>query len=278
MAGVRERYMPLLWAAIWPLRQYVRYSPVPRGKGFMTRKGLIPVLPPSPSHFSATLPGGGTISIQYRSVIGLSILLNGGFETEETDVLRRHAKPGTVAIDVGANIGMFTVPLAQAVDPQGSVLAFEPLPANVDRLKANVARNNLNNVEIQALALGDSDGTTTLHLSDDPAYCSTVEVSEGRANGRLMAIPAARLDSIWQEQGRPNVSVMKIDVEGGEIAVLAGSEQLLTSCRPVLLLEANSPEQLHCLARHLSRSGYTYSRPSGFMPWNYLFISPGGGQ
>ena len=52
----------------------------------------------------------------------------------------------------------------------------------------------------------------------------------------------------------------------------------MTLCRSVLLLEANSPERIHCLASHLSRFGYTYSRPAGFMPWNYLFISTGGEQ
>jgi FkbM family methyltransferase len=233
-------------------------------------------LPPTPDSFLATLPGGGRINIQYREVIGLSALLRGGFETAEAETLRRCAKPGSVAVDAGANVGVFTIPLAQAVGPQGRILAFEPLPANVKRLESNVARNALTNVEIHSLALGVEDGMTVLRLSDDPAYSSTVKVRQNRANGRTITVPVARLDSVWHQCGRPDVSTMKIDVEGAESLVLQGAEQLLAACRPVLLIEADSLDDLLALAHRLSQQGYERAQPAGFQPRNHLFVSNGG--
>lgn len=269
--ALRTRLFPLLWSAIWPVRVYLVRSPISRGKGFITRRFLMPLLPPPPNEFPVKLAGGGEVMVRYREVIGMSALLRGGFETAETDVLRRCARPGTVAIDVGANVGFFTTNLARAVGPQGTVLAFEPLPLNADRLKANVERNGLGNVEVHVVALGNRDGTATLRLSDDPAYCSTA-VRQNRPNGRTMTVPLARLDRIWNARGQSGVSVMKIDVEGDELAVLEGAEQLVATCRPPLLIEADSPERLESLTGRLSRLGYAHAQPAGFMPWNHLFL------
>ena len=273
---LRERAFPQIWAAVWPLRQYLRYWPSSRGKGLLQRQLLLPLLPPPNSHFVATLPGGGRIRLHYRETLGLSTLLRGGFETAEALAMRRWATPGTVAIDVGANVGLHTVPLSQAVGWTGKVFAFEPLPANVKRLKANLEMNRLSNVEVHPVALGREDGTAALHLSDDPAYCSTAAIAGGRANGAMATVRIARLDAIWRSVGRPHVSVLKIDVEGGEFAVLEGSRELLAACRPALLLEANGGEALQPLANHLAGLGYRHQQPQGFMRWNYLFVAEGG--
>ena len=272
---LRERAFPQIWAAVWPLRQYLRYWPSSRGKGLLQRQLLLPLLPPN-SDFVATLPGGGRIRLRYRETLGLSTLLRGGFETAEALTMRRWATPGTVAIDVGANVGLHTVPLSQAVGWTGRVFAFEPLPANVERLKANLEMNRLSNVEVHPVALGRADGIVALHLSDDAAYCSTVSVAGGRANGATAAVPIARLDTIWRSAGRPRVSVLKVDIEGDEFAVLEGSRDLLAKCRPALLLEANGEEALQRLASHLAGLGYRLEQPQGFMRWNYLFLAERG--
>jgi FkbM family methyltransferase len=224
------------------------------------------------------MPGGGEIMLQYREVIGLSTLLNGGFEIVELQCLRTYAKPGTTVIDVGANVGIFTISLAEAVGSSGRVMAFEPLPANVKRLQANVDLNKLGNVNIYVLALGDSEGEITLHLSDDPAFPSTTEVVQNRGTDEVLAVPVARLDRIWKEAGFPAVAAVKIDVEGGELAVLKGSEELLATCRPVLLMEANAPPHLERLTDWLSRHGYVHTQPGEFARWNHLFIWKGDRQ
>ena len=75
------------------------------------------------------------------------------------------------------------------------------------------------------------------------------------------------------QAGRPAVSVVKIDVEGAELNVLNGATKLLESCRPHLMMEANTRDELRVIEDFLAPYGYSRSRPVGFMPWNYLFRS-----
>ena len=67
------------------------------------------------------------------------------------------------------------------------------------------------------------------------------------------------------------MSFVKIDVEGGEEAALAGAANLLEQCRPALLVEAHGHDQVGRLYAYLSSLGYVYTHPAGFKPWNHLF-------
>lgn len=182
------------------------------------------------------------------------------------------ALPVREAGHVGANVGLFTLPLAKAVRPGGKVLAIEPLSPTVERLRENLALNQAGNVDICTKAAGDAEGQITLLLSTDPAFHSTVTVAEGLSTQLHVTVPIARVDRIWEEAGSPAVSVMKVDVEGAELAVLQGSEMVLERWRPALLLEATTDERLRDLTAVLSRYGYVRRQPKGFMPWNHLFV------
>jgi hypothetical protein len=83
-----------------------------------------------------------------------------------------------------------------------------------------------------------------------------------------------RLDNVWDEAGKPSVAFIKMDVEGAEINVLMGAPRLLSTCRPSLLVEANSAEHFSQLKVHLFRLGYRHIRPEGFLPYNHLFVCP----
>ena len=150
----KARLFHWVWPLTWPVRQYVRRSPVARGKGLLVRSLLRPLVPPPPATFVTATVGGGRLSLQYAERIGLSTLIHGGFEVVEIECLRRAATPGTTAIDAGANVGVFTVPLATAVGPDGAVMAFEPFPDNVARLEENIELNGLRNVAVHACAMG----------------------------------------------------------------------------------------------------------------------------
>ncbi len=214
--------------------------------------------------------------LQYREVIGLSTLVYGPFEKEEVRLLCEHAKDSTTAIDVGANIGVFTIPLAKAVGQHGSVMAFEPLLDNVRRLKQNIELNMLHNVQVYAIALGSSSGSIPLQLANDPAYPSTVRVTQGRSVGKSTVVQMASLDDIWHDCGCPTVSVIKVDVEGAEMAVLMGSERILSAHHPALLIEAPTPSQRKELLEWLAPRGYVHVRARAFMPWNNFFVWSGG--
>src|SRR5918912_2561693 len=137
------RLLRLLWPLTCPVRAYWLRSERKLGKKLLLDRLLKGLLPAPPRGFEAELPGGGRVFLHYREDIGLVTLLGGGFERAELEAARTHARPGTTAIEVGANVGVFTVALALAVGPDGRVVAFEPFAENVRRLEQNLALKGL---------------------------------------------------------------------------------------------------------------------------------------
>ena len=265
-----RRLLRLVWPLTWPVRTYWARSERKLGKQFVTERLLRPRLPAPPAGFEVERPGGGRVFVHYREDLGLVALMSGGFEVPETEWLLGRVRPGTTAIDVGANVGMFTVPLGGAAE---HVLAFEPAPSNVERLEDNLRRNGLGNVSVRAAAVGERAGRLVLHLGDDSMFHSTVEVAERRGTGDELEVEATTLDDAWRAAGTPVVSVLKVDVEGGEPRVLRGASKLLASQRPALLLEAGGAERLRELESILGPIGYRASQPHGFAPQNYAFVA-----
>ena len=221
-----------------------------------------------------TGPLGGRIMVRYREVLGISALLYGGFETQEVETMCELAQEeGSMAIDVGANVGVFTIPLALATGPTGSVLAVEALPDNVARLRENLDFNGISNVRVEARAAGSREGVACLRISDDPAYGSTSAEYVFKDTGRTGQVPVSRLDELWAAVGRPEVSVLKVDVEGGEIDVLRGAVELLREHHPATLVEADSTSRVGAVAEFLTTFGYELSRIPRFRPWNHLFLA-----
>jgi FkbM family methyltransferase len=251
----------------------VTRSPVGFGKNFLRDVLVRALLPPSPSVFLARLPLGRRIEVRYREGIGLSMLLEGQFEGGEIETLASYAHSDSTAIDVGANIGIYTIVLAAAVGTAGRVLAFEPAPVNVDRLRRNLQLNGIANVDLLPLAVGARSERVALYMSDDPALHSTSEVAAQRRAGRSLIVAASSLDMVWNDVGRPAVSVVKIDVEGVELGVLQGARELLAACRPILLIEIKSARRLADIKGFLAPYDYRANQPEGFMSWNYLFVA-----
>lgn len=266
----------LLWLLVAPVRLYVRHSPLARGKWRLSQTILEPVLSLFPRGMTmlASVPGG-RIPLSYSEDLGRRVLITGGFEAAEIDVVISYAKRGGCAADVGANVGMFTIPLADKVGPAGAVFAFEPHPANAERLRQNCENNGASNVVVHELALAERDGVIVLQLGKDAAYGSTVGVWPGKESGETLSVPCRTLDGIWQEAGRPQISVVKVDVEGAELSVLDGARELLADCAPALLVEANSMQAFNELCEWLGKIDYRRKPCPRFEPWNHLFLPHG---
>jgi FkbM family methyltransferase len=171
----------------------------------------------------------------------------GHFEAGAIDFARAALRPGDTALDVGANLGAFTVAMARAVGEEGRVLAFEPFDIARRRLERTLELNDVTNVEIVAAAVTSQEGTATL-VDYGPGYESwstlaprEIETAEGtvRAQGRS-EVKTTTLDAIAMERGIDRVVVTKIDVEGAEGLVIQGAERLLASgVLDVLLIEAS---------------------------------------
>lgn len=274
-AGTRQRFFPLIWKLLYPLRFYLARFPVQRGKGILLRRILVPLLPPGEAEYDLSVPPKSMqVSLRYRETLGLSSLIYGTFELAELNFVNQYLRPGNLAMDIGANVGIFTVVMGATVGDTGRVFAFEPVPANLIRLEKNISKNALRNVQIFTLALGISDGQMNLCMATDPAYPSLHEVQDGFATGMDIKVQVRTLDSVWQELGCPAVAFVKIDVEGAEMDVLRGAMIFLTTCRPTLLVEANTDLEFDLLITHLNNLGYRHIRPQGFVSMNHLFIFP----
>jgi FkbM family methyltransferase len=261
-----------LWTIAGPVRAYVRRFPVHRGKGWLIRHVLLPILPPDPEVFLTQLPGGGVLQLRPRETLGFSTLIYGGFESAEISSAMALVRPGTSAFDVGANVGIYCVALGRAVGADGRVVAIEPDPTNMNRLQSNLALNGLTNVRVLAAAAGERDGEVELQLADDPAYHSLGDI-EGRHEAvGARKVRLVRLDDVWQGMGYPSVSFIKIDVEGTESSVLRGGMAMISGTHPSLLIEANDDARLELLQATLEPLGYRNSTPAGFQPWNHLFL------
>lgn len=182
---------------------------------------------------------------------------------EARDAVASIVSSGDTVVDVGANVGQYTVLLAGLVGAEGRVVAFEPVPRTLRVLRDVVAGLRLSNVEPVELALGDFDGRAGMQeVVDgdglpDPGLAHLTLESPGTA-----LVPVARLDSVCDELGIETCSFMKVDVEGAELLVLRGAESFLRTRRPVLLVEIDrgmsaryraSPEETLAL---LARLGY----------------------
>jgi len=214
------------------------------------------------------VPGGGTVVLRWDEAAGRQVLRYGGYEEPELAAARACVRPGDLVIDVGANVGLFTIPLAYAVGPTGRVIAIEALRDNVDRLIGNVRRNGLENVDVVAKAAGASDGTSAFHLARDAAFGSLEGVEKHAAAG-VIRVDTVRLDTLWVKLGRPRVALVKIDVEGAELSVVDGAPELLQMSRPIVISESDAGAK--ALEARLRELGYTRATPPEFSPLNHMF-------
>jgi FkbM family methyltransferase len=145
--------------------------------------------------------------------------------------------PGMTVFDVGANVGFYSVISARLVGPKGKVLAFEPLPANVQTLKHNAAMNDLSWVAPRDVALGNEDGSARFVLSSDPNWGRLASVRNPLQVTGEQEVTVAKLDSLVAANTAPLPDLMKIDVEGAEVAVLEGARNTLRKARPVLFID-----------------------------------------
>jgi len=181
------------------------------------------------------------------------------------------ARPGLV-LEVGANIGTHTVPMAKALATQGrQLVAFEPQPFIFQNLCANLALNALGNVIAWPNACADRAGTLYFSRPDYSAGGNFGGISMTTApEPGDIAVPCIALDSIVATE--TPVALMKIDVEGFELAVLQGAEKTIDRSRPVLYVENDRLEQSEQLIAWLWSKQYRlwWHAPLLFNPDNFF--------
>lgn len=172
----------------------------------------------------------------------LSRLVYNSFEEAEISFIRNYLKTSDVFIDIGANIGLFSLHAAQIVGKSGKVHAFEPTPVTFSRLEQNINLNNFNDI-IKSNNIGISDEKDNLKLNislDGHDAWNTFANASDVPFEKQLIIPVDTLDSYLNRSNiKPeSIALIKIDVEGWEVAVINGAIETLNGQNsPVLLIE-----------------------------------------
>lgn len=185
--------------------------------------------------------------------IGRSLELYGEFSEAEVVLFRHLLKRGDTVLEIGANIGAHTVPLAQTVGPEGQVLAFEPQRMIYYLLCANVVLNNLANVICHQAAVGDVTGNLRvpdLDYSGDGNF-GGIELGTESTLGSY-EVPVVRIDDLRLAR----CDLIKVDVEGMEKQVLEGARQTIARFKPLLYVEDDRREKSRELHDFLTDLGY----------------------
>ena len=176
--------------------------------------------------------------------VGRHIMRHRTYEPHVTAFMRRQIKPGMNVIDVGANIGYFTVLASKLVGDAGTVVAFEANSENARLILLDVEINNLKNVRLLPTALSSEMGSAyfSTHLGSNGGFLSSnLEILQ---NSRCVVVPTFRLDQLIEKQ----VDLMKLDVEGAEGLVVEGGWSTISKSRPIVVSEF-SPEMLARVSR-----------------------------
>jgi FkbM family methyltransferase len=166
-------------------------------------------------------------------------LMYNAFEETEMRFVQRLLRPEMTVLDIGAHHGLYTLLCAKRVGRRGRVMAFEPSPRERLRLAKHLRVNRCCNVEVESCALGKEPGEADLFLVDGfRDWGNSLRPPAVAEPTRRVRILVRRLDDALAERGIERVDFIKLDAEGGELAVLEGARKLLqTAPRPAILAE-----------------------------------------
>jgi len=191
--------------------------------------------------FAGSFPYYGVKTYFPRNSLVFALACEQGiYESTNVRLMLSALRPGTTAFDIGANIGLMSIPLL-ASEPTLKVVSVEPSPHNHQSLTRTIRESRFHKRwEIATVALSDREGEATFHCSSPSLGAFDGLADTGRA-GKTSAIQVqlTTLDRLWEQHDRPDVSVIKIDVEGAELSALRGATGCLRATRPVVLVEWN---------------------------------------
>jgi FkbM family methyltransferase len=193
---------------------------------------------------------GFELAVDQKDVSVSVPLLRGEYEPHLFKFFRETLRPGMVFVDVGANVGFYSMLAAAQVGETGRVFSFEPNPENCRLIKLSVARNRFETVAVFPTALGSQSGASVFstHIGSNGGLMPDTE--ESLANPNCVVVPISKLEEVIRER----IDIVKIDVEGAEGLVLQGAKTLIEEHKPIITSEFS----LEMLARVSGMSGKAY--------------------
>jgi FkbM family methyltransferase len=185
------------------------------------------------------------LTVEYSSLVAGDIvirdlLLTGSFEPKQTEIIKRLLPNGGTFIDVGANVGYFSIVGATTLGPSGRVYAFEPVADIYKLLCRNISLNKLNNVTPVNSACFSSSGEMAMMRDIDSAKSRLSPVAQENETVQLTT-----LDAFVDEVGLERIDFIKIDAEGSDLEVLKGASRTVGRFRPAVMVELSGPPLLY---------------------------------
>ena len=181
----------------------------------------------------------------------------GSYEHDKQRALRRACEQGATVLDIGANVGFYTLLLSRAVGRTGQVIAIEPDRRNAAWLRWHMRLNHIPNVHLIVGAVSDRRGTVT--FAPGPTHTTGRVVSNG--DGR--PVNAYRLDDLVLDGGMQIPALVKMDIEGGEADALGGASELLAARRTTWFVAMHSRDQADACTTAFRRHNYRLTFLSG---------------
>jgi FkbM family methyltransferase len=169
-------------------------------------------------------------------------------------------REGDTVIDIGANWGMHTIFLSRRVGATGRVIAVEPEARALNELVWHLDANKCDNVKVYRCAVGDRIGMGSF-VATESAYTSHLAAGEADSGG--IPVQITTIDSLVFDERIQQLRLVKIDVEGAEASVLAGSAKTLREARPFFIIDLHTPKQDVAVAQILREAGYELCRIDG---------------
>lgn len=170
-----------------------------------------------------------------------NIFFTGAYDSKSVDFIKNTLDEGDTFIDIGANIGCFTLVGSQKVGGSGKVIAFEPVDIVSKKLEQNISLNNLDNIILVKKAVMDRKIPVRLHLARrDNLGMSSIQRHDAET-GETIFVEAVTLDEYLDQENINDIKIIKIDIEGAELPALKGMVHTLSKYKPILVVEV-SPE------------------------------------
>lgn len=160
----------------------------------------------------------------------------GEYEKAELTSIEQFLNHDSIFIDIGANIGLYTLYASKIINENGLIVSFEPFSENYKSLAKNISLNGVSNVSLEKMAIGEKDGVIKLYYDENEknlGMVSTISIEKGAQE----EVKLISLDSYLKNKSFTKIDLIKIDIESFEYSALLGMKSTLIRYHPTLLIE-----------------------------------------
>jgi FkbM family methyltransferase len=207
----------------------------------------------------ARLADGIQMELDSRDSTQRALLIMGCYQPALTHLLRQHTPIGGYCLDIGANLGFFTLAFAAWAGAQGQVAAFEANPALLEAIRHNVHLNAAEQVEVVPQAVHDTAGVLTFYVAAAAGKSSVLQ-SHVPQPIQTLTVDTITVDEFIESRGWPRLDVIKMDIEGNDCRALLSARQSITKYRPFVVFEYwySTPADItEAVVRMFEDAGYT---------------------